>query len=155
SRPMAVCRSVISRLVRSSGLFTTLMMRAESAASLPITLLSAWMLMSGSSAASRTRRATSGRVGRTSSSFSMAWISSAWTFSASLLIGFSVGNGSALDFAVTVEGVGQLQQAQGRTFEAAEVDAPVCGGILLEHGEQFAAPFAAGGQHHLADAGGV
>ena len=37
-RPMAICRSVISLLVRSSGLFTTLMIRAVRAASLPITL---------------------------------------------------------------------------------------------------------------------
>ena len=68
SRLIAICRSVISFGLRSSGLFTTRMMRAVSAASLPITLLKAWMLTSGSSAASRTCRATSGRVGSTSSS---------------------------------------------------------------------------------------
>ncbi|MNP87155.1 hypothetical protein D3C76_1878610 [compost metagenome] len=46
--------------------------RADSAASRPITLLNAATLISLSSAASRMLRATSGRVGKTRSSLSMA-----------------------------------------------------------------------------------
>ncbi|MNV77670.1 hypothetical protein D3C71_1711120 [compost metagenome] len=72
NRVMAVCRSVTSTAARSSGLLTTLIRRAERAASRPITLLRAATLISLSSAASRMLKATSGRVGRTRSSFSMA-----------------------------------------------------------------------------------
>ena len=62
----AVCRSVTSTVARSSGLFTTLIKRADRAASRPMTLLRALTLISVSSAASRMLKATSGKVGSTS-----------------------------------------------------------------------------------------
>ncbi|MOA43276.1 hypothetical protein D3C78_1654150 [compost metagenome] len=66
SRLIAICRSVISLRALSSGLLATLIRRAVSAASLPTSLASSAMPMSDCCAASRMRRAASGRVGRTS-----------------------------------------------------------------------------------------
>ncbi|MCY1461800.1 hypothetical protein D9M71_794960 [compost metagenome] len=85
-RVMAVCRSVTSTVARSSGLFTTLIRRADNAASRPMTLLRVLTLISVSSAASRILKATSGKVGSTRSSLSMAASNWAWTISASLFM---------------------------------------------------------------------
>src|SRR5690606_1880498 len=159
-RLTAICRSVISLLLRSRGLLTTLMMRAVRAASLPITLLICGMPTSGSSAASRTFSATSGSVGNTSSSFSMAWISSCWTFSASLLMSDSLrdskrhrGIWSALDFLVGSQLVGQIEQGQRRAIAAAQVNATVGPGNLLQDPAERVGLAGSPRHHHATHAG--